>query len=130
MKGRLIVGSRGAGPLPFQKEYAIGGISTLRAHTYKASRGDRVLLGNAEVQVRLLRGRERAGVRTDLRVLAFLDFGQAWRSESYDLSKQAMQADAGVGFSVADDHVGFYFAQDLRNTKFDPLVSIRLSQAF
>ena len=130
LKGRVIVGSRGAGPLPFQKEFAIGGISTLRAHTYKASRGDRVFLGNAEVQVRLLRGRERAGVRSDLRLLGFLDIGQAWRSSDYDLSRQAIQADAGLGLSAADDHVALYMAQDLRNTKFDPLFSIRLSQAF
>ncbi len=129
-KSRLLLGTTGAGSLPFQREYAIGGISTLRAHPYKSSRGDQVLLWNAEFAVRLLRGRERAGVRTDLRALLLLDLGQAWRSESFDLSKQAVLADAGVGLAFADERLALYVAQDLRNTKLDPVVSLRLSQPF
>ena len=129
-KGRLLFGTTGVGSLPFQKQFAIGGISTLRGHPYKSSRGDQMLLGNAETQLRLLRGRERAGVRTDLRAVAFLDVGQAWLGDSFDLSKQAIQVDAGLGLAAADERLALYVAQNLRSSKFDPLFSFRLSQPF
>lgn len=130
LKGRLGLGTSGTGALPFQKEFAIGGIGTLRAHPFKSSRGNQVLFSTLEYQLRVVRGRERAGVRTDLRAVVFADFGQAWRSSRFDLSGQAVLMDAGLGLAMADERVALYVAQDLRNPKLDPVASIRVSQPF
>jgi hypothetical protein len=130
LKGRLGLGTTKGGTLPFQKEFSVGGISTLPAVPYKHHRGDHYIVANLEYAVQAWRGRQRAGIRTNVQVLGVLDIGEAWSGESYDLGAQQMMLDAGIGLSAADERLRLYVLQDLRNKKIDPLWTIRLSSPF
>jgi hypothetical protein len=130
IKGRLGLGTTAAGSLPFQKHFAVGGISTIPAVNYKASRGDHFILGNVEYAVQVWQGEQRAGIKTNVQLLAALDVGEAWFGDSYDLNAQHMLIDAGIGVAVADERFKIYALQDLNNKKFDPLWTIRLNSPF
>ncbi len=130
IKGRVLAGTTGAGTLPFQKEFAVGGISTLRAHNYKFRRGDHVFLANGEYGVLLWRGRQRSGIRANVRFLVFLDVGQAWKGKSYDLARQRMLVDGGFGLGLADGRVRVYAAHDLSHSGSRFLWTVRLSRPF
>ena len=130
LKGRLLVGTTGAGALPVQKEFAVGGISTLRGHSYKHHRGDHVFLFNAEGGLLLWRGRQRSGVRADVRLLAFADIGQAWQGKSYDLASRQMMSDAGLGLGIAEGRIRLYAAHDLRDADSGFLWTLRLDNPF
>jgi outer membrane protein assembly factor BamA len=130
VKARLLFGTTSAGTLPVQKQFAVGGISTLRAHSYKHHRGDQVFLANVEYGVLLWRGRQRSGVRTDVRALAFADLGQAWQGRTYDLARQQMMFDAGLGLGLADGRLRVYAARDLRDSGSATLWTVRLANPF
>jgi hypothetical protein len=130
VKLRLLLGTTGAGALPYQKEFAVGGISTLRAHSYKYFRGDHVFLANAEYGVLLWRGRQRSGVRTNVKALGFLDVGQAWQGPAYDLARRQMAVDAGLGLGLSDDRVRVYAARDLSAKGSGILWTVRLARPF
>lgn len=130
LKARVLMGTAGAGTLPVQKEFAVGGISTLRGHSYKKHRGDHVFLANAEGGLLLWRGRQRSGVRTDVRLLAFVDVGQAWDGPSYDLAHRQMMADAGIGLGIAEGRIRTYLAHDLRDGDAGVLWTLRLDNPF
>jgi outer membrane protein assembly factor BamA len=130
VRARLLAGTTGAGTLPYQKEFAVGGISTLRAHNYKYSRGNHVFLANAEYGLLLWRGRQRSGVRTNVKLLAFLDVGQAWQGPVYDLARRQMAVDAGLGLGLSDGRVRVYGARDLSAQGSGILWTVRLARPF
>jgi hypothetical protein len=130
LKGRLGLGTTSAGRLPFQKHFTVGGISTIPAVNYKQSRGDHYFLGNLEYGFEVWQGKQRVGIKTNVRLLAALDVGQAWFGDSYDLNAQHMLIDAGLGIALADERFKLYVLQDLNNTKFDPLWTLRFSSPF
>jgi len=130
LKTRTLLGTTTAGTLPLQKEFAVGGISTLRAHNYKTRRGNQEFLANVEGSIQVWRGRQRSSIRTNVKVLAFLDVGQAWNATSYTLASQKMLADGGLGLSVADGRLQGYAAHDLQNSKAGVLWTLRLSSPF
>lgn len=130
LKTRLLAGTTGAGTLPFQKQFAVGGISTLRGHSYKHHRGDHVFLANAEYDLQVWRGRQRSGIRADVRLLAFADVGQAWTGPRYDLAHRQMMADIGFGVGLADERIRLYAAHDLRDSKSGLLWTLRLDNPF
>jgi hypothetical protein len=130
LKARLLLGTTGAGTLPYQKEFAVGGISTLRAHAYKYSRGDHVFLANAEYGVLLWRGRQRSGVRTNVKLLGFMDVGQAWQGPAYDLARRQMAVDAGLGLGLSDGRLRVYAARDLSAKGSGILWTVRLANPF
>ena len=129
-KTRVWAGTTGAGTLPSRKDFAVGGISTLRAHPFKERRGDHVFLVNSEYAVQVWRGRQRSGVKTNVWLLAFSDLGQAWDAPAYDLAHQRLAWDGGVGVAIADGRLSVYGAHDLHDGDAGIVWSVRLASPF
>jgi hypothetical protein len=127
---RLAAGSTPRGTLPFQKTFTVGGVDGLRAHRFAQYRGDRMLLGGAEYSVDLRFGR--GWLREAPCALAFVDVGKAWNGEDhrYDLDRQHLEADGGIGLATAEDNLRLYFAKKLREPSSPFVVSLRLQRTF
>jgi hypothetical protein len=130
LKGRLWLGTTGAGTLTTREEFAVGGISSLRAHPYKALRGDHLFLANAEYGVQVWRGRQRTGVKSNVWVLAFSDFGRAWDARTYDLASQPIAWDGGLGASLSDNRLQLFAAHDMHDSKAGVVWSVRITSPF
>ena len=130
LKGRVWAGTTGAGTLSTREEFAVGGISTLRAHPYKTFRGDHVFLASAEYGVQVWRGRQRTSVKSNVWLLAFSDFGRAWDASSYDLGKQALAWDGGLGASISDNRLQLFAAHDMHDSNAGVVWTLRVSSPF
>jgi hypothetical protein len=87
IRTRIQYGATPSGTLPLQKEFAVGGIGTLRAHSYQEYSGDHMLLFNVEYLIDLMK-------RFQLILLA--DAGKAWYGKDA-LKDQALELDVGIG---------------------------------
>jgi len=130
LKGRVWAGTTGAGTLTTREEFAVGGISSLRAHPYKTRRGDNLFLANVEYGVQVWRGRQRTGVKSNVWLLAFSDFGQAWDAPHYDLAGQPILWDGGLGASISDNRVQLFAAHDMHDSKAGVVWTLRISSPF
>ena len=128
--GRARAGTTGAGTLPPQRAFAVGGISTLRAHSFKTHVGDHMLLANAEVGYMVWKGKQRTLVKSDVQALAFLDTGEAWAGPSFDPSSRQFLTDAGLGVAVGEGRLRVYAAVDLRDTDAPVHWTVRLGRPF
>jgi hypothetical protein len=81
-----LIGGRGS-DLPRQKQFAAGGIGTLRAHPLASQQGDRLFAMSAEYGFL-------SGTRWP-RLLAFYDGAEAWTSGAVD--RPGFKSDAGAG---------------------------------
>lgn len=128
---RAAGGAALAGQLPRQKQFAVGGIDGLRAHSFGSFRGDHMALGQAEYTIGLweMRGR---GVERGLHALVFADAGTAWNDvhHGYDVHGQRFAVDGGLGLSTSDDDVRVYFAKNLQRPDSGYVVSLRLQRPF
>ena len=127
---RALGGSTLTGELPPQREFTIGGVDGLRAHSFGAFRGDQVALGQLEYVVGF--GRMRRGDLGGLHVIAFADAGNAWRNADHrwDVDQQRFDLDGGFGLGTAEDNLRVYFAKDLREPDSDFVISARLQRPF
>jgi hypothetical protein len=130
LKGRVWAGTTGAGTLTTREQFAVGGISSLRAHPYKSQRGDQMFLANAEYGVQVWGGRERTAVKSNVWVLAFSDFGQAWNAGSYDLGRQEILWDGGLGASISDNRLQVFAAHNMHDSKAGIVWSVRITSPF
>jgi hypothetical protein len=130
LKARVWAGTTGAGTLSTREEFAVGGISTLRAHPYKTRRGDHVFLANAEYGVQVWRGRQRTSIKSNVWLLAFSDFGQAWDGPSYDLAHQPILWDGGLGLAVSDNRIQLFAAHDMHDSHAGMVWTLRLASPF
>lgn len=128
---RAVGGHTFDGSLPLQKQFTLGGIDGLRAHPFAAYRGDQVLLAQAEYTIGLWPVRS-TFFDAGLHAIAFVDFGRAWsnRAGSWDVSRQHIQTDGGVGLATSEDNLRFYFAKDLAEPDSNFLVTVRLNRPF
>jgi hypothetical protein len=127
---RVVGGSALEGTLPRQREFVIGGVDGLRAHTFGAFRGDRVALGQAEYSIGLHAFGGRARVRGP-RALLFLDSGTAWyRAVHGELSQQHFALDGGAGLATPDDDLRITFAKNLQDPESKFVVALRLNRPF
>jgi outer membrane protein assembly factor BamA len=117
---RLLYGTTLAGRLPPQKEFALGGLSTLRAHEFKELAGDQALLGNVEY---------RFDLSDEFQTLAFVDVGATARGQGH-LDDQRFALDGGFGFGTRNGRATVAVARDLHETDAPFKVSFRLGSAF
>ncbi|UCF78751.1 MAG: BamA/TamA family outer membrane protein [Candidatus Eiseniibacteriota bacterium] len=87
LRTRLQYGATPAGTLPFQKEFGVGGIGTLGAHSFKKYRGDHMLLLNVEYVINVVKR---------FQLIIFTDVGKAWFGRDA-LKDQRMELDVGLG---------------------------------
>jgi len=77
---RLMVGSA-EGVLPFQKEFQLGGLSTMRGYNYKSFQGNRLLLFNAEYNLNPDLFSSDFLFFDNLNYIVFFDAGKAWQAD-------------------------------------------------
>lgn len=128
----------GTGDLPLQKIFAIGGISTLRGHSYKALFGNQVALANVEYRVS-------SGILKDDKVffihpfsfILFMDSGYAWNNKIY-AAKDAfkgtrlsdLETDLGIGLGDEKDIFRFDIAKSVSEKNSDYKFNFRINYAF
>jgi hypothetical protein len=130
MSVRLAAGTTPRGPLPIQKQFTVGGVDGLRAHSFAYYRGEQMMLGGAEYSVQLWE--ESVVGLNALHALMFADWGKAWTTadQDYDLESQHLAVDGGFGVATSDDHLRVYFAKDLQEPSSDFVISMRLQRTF
>ena len=128
---RAVAASGVDGALPRQKEFTLGGVDGLRAHSFDQYRGNQLALAQAEYVVGLWRIRSR-GFEGGLHALAFVDAGRAWdRADgTWDVGRQHIQTDAGFGLGTSEDNLRVYFARKLQDSRSDVVISVRLQRPF
>jgi outer membrane protein assembly factor BamA len=120
LAARLLGGRAVHGRLPAQKAFFAGGVGTLRGHSHKADRGDRVLLANVEYSIDLYRA---------VQGVLFGDIGRAWDSARHDTMPRAA-LDGGFGLQTRDQRLRLLVARDLRRERAPLLVSVRTTATF
>jgi hypothetical protein len=131
MAMRMVGGHVLDGPLPFQKQYTIGGVDGLRGHRFAEFRGDHLALIQAEYIVGLWR--LSSGVfQSGLHAIVFVDAGQAWFGPAgkWDAARQKFAADGGFGIGTSEDALRVYFARNLQEPGSGFVVSLRLQRPF
>ncbi len=105
--------------LPVQRQFAIGGLGTLRGHNYRELRGNRVALANLEYAF---------SIRDEIRALVFVDAGSAWDRGS--LKDQRVPVDMGVGFSAGEEGITVLAARNVNRSDAEVKVSVRFQKSF
>ena len=98
---RLKVGTSTA-PLPYQRQFVIGGIGTLRGYSLYEFSGNHGFLFNLEYAHKLKRGK-------DAFIIPFVDVGQVWYNLE-DIKQMQPKVNLGIGFQ------GGPFRLNLANT--------------
>ncbi|MBL7995595.1 BamA/TamA family outer membrane protein [bacterium] len=134
---RIMVGA-GTGDLPLQKIFSVGGISTLRGHSYKAFTGNQMALANVEYRVS-------SGILKDDKIffihpfsfILFMDSGYAWNNKVYaitDLYKGThigdFETDLGIGLGDEKNHFRFDIAKSVSEKNSDYKFNFRVNYAF
>jgi len=136
---RLKIGTA-EGELPYQKEFQMGGISTLRAYTNKSLHGDRMFLANFEYNLNPRIFSTDFFVFDELNYIIFYDIGDAWDSnqvkdekwyEGFDKMKlNKLKSDIGFAITLDNGKYRFSFAKRLDTGK-DPITfSFRMVKPF
>lgn len=120
ISARLLAGRQTRGRLPLQEQFYAGGISTLRGHPYKAFRGDRQLLVNAEYAVDLVRAAQ---------ALVFADCGRAWFDAEHPDGPR-LPIDVGLGLQTRDERLRILFARNARDSDAPLFVTVRTRATF
>jgi len=128
---RAVAASALDGTLPVQKEFTLGGVDGLRAHAFDQYRGNQLALAQAEYMVGLWRVRSR-GFEGGLHAIAFVDVGRAWNHPegAWDIGRQRIRTDGGLGLGTSEDNLRVYFARDLQDPKSNVVISVRLQRPF
>ncbi len=135
---RLMLGSS-EGHLPVQKNFELGGVSTLRGFEFKEFRGSSMLLGNVEYRI----NSRIVGESLDLcgscfDVILFTDWGWAWdASETTDVQQRLqmlrwdrLKSNVGIALASSDGDLRINFAKRTDRSHDDWVVTFRISQPF
>jgi hypothetical protein len=111
--------------IPSQKLFYLGGLGTVRGHSFRSVYGDRALLTSLEYT--LLFG------DLDYGAFFFYDAGTAWKSTApYDerLEDTAWLQSVGVGLKTTDDDFQLLFAKPVGAVQGDWETTVRLERTF
>ena len=120
LAARILVGTSTGGTLTPQSELYAGGISTLRAHSYKTFRGDRLALLNIDYSMDVWKA---------IQALLFIDSGRAWVADD-EPNGPRMALDGGFGLQTRDKHLRILLARDLQRDDGGLLLSVRTNATF
>ncbi len=138
---RLLLGTS-AGQLPRQKNFELGGLSTLRGYDYKIFSGNRMFLTNLEYKLNMDATGINIPVVDDLieqsKLILFSDAGLAWNDgknkavfQSFRFLKfRRLKYDVGLGIANSDESFRINFAKALSSSDNDIVVNLRIRQAF
>jgi hypothetical protein len=105
--------------LPAQRQFVLGGLGTLRGHSYRELRGNRVALANIEYAF---------SIREEIRALVFMDTGSAWDRGA--LKDQRVPVDMGVGLSAGEEGITVLAARNVNRSDAEVKVSVRFQESF
>ena len=90
-----------------------------------------VLTGQAEFTIGLWRLRAPA-IEGGLHAMAFVDAGRAWSNpdHAWDVNRQHIASDGGLGLATSDDNLRVYCARDLQKRAASVVISLRLQRPF
>jgi hypothetical protein len=135
---RVMLGTS-EGDLPLQKNFELGGISTLRAFNYKEFSGNSMFLFNLEYRIHShVLGSEIPFLEDFFSIILFSDFGEAWSSPQNSTIQEKMEGlrlkdlKTDVGFAIADPD-GDYRLNIAKRTdsgENDFVLTFRISQPF
>src|SRR5207249_3232052 len=128
---RAVAGHAVEGRLPAQRVFPAGGVDGLRAHRLGEYRGNQLALAQTEYTVGLWKLRSQF-FEGGLHAIAFVDAGRAWQNDEHhwDLDRQRVQTDGGLGLGTSADNLRIYFATNRRRPGSDFVVSVRLRRPF
>ena len=134
---RIMIGA-GTGDLPLQKIFAVGGISTLRGHAYKAFTGNQMVLSNLEYRLN-------SGILKDDKIffihpfsfILFMDNGYVWNNKVYAINDayqgvrlRDIQTDLGIGLGDEKDIFRVDIAKSVSEKNSDYKFNFRVNYAF
>ena len=136
---RIKIGSA-EGRLPLQKQFQMGGLSTLRAYTNRSLVGDRMFLANFEYNLNPRIFSTNFFIFDELNYIIFYDIGDAWNSnrvkdekwyEGFERIKlNKLKSDIGLAITLDGGRYRFSFAKRLDSGK-DPITfSFRMVKPF
>lgn len=133
---RLIAGTA-RGDLPLQKNFEIGGLSTLRAYPFKAFAGNRIFLANVEYLLSPDIFDNFLGI-DGLDFIVFGDLGDAWSGNNNESIIDSFQpwrwdrlkTDVGLGIADSDGHFRLNIAKRTDRSDNDVVITFRLRQPF
>jgi hemolysin activation/secretion protein len=130
MSLRGVAGATVQGHLPRQRQFVIGGVDGMRAHSFGELRGDQVAMVQAEYAIGLWQFRA-TGFQEGMHAFVFADAGTAWDGDGrWDVDRQKLAVDGGLGLSTSDDHLRVTFARDLQDPSSKFVASVRLQRPF
>ncbi len=132
---RVMAGSA-TGDVPYQKEFFVGGISTLRGHAYKEFVGNQMLMSNVEYRIHSGRFSGEKILFLPFSVILFADAGYVWNHPIYSVKELArgvrlndVETDLGIGFGEERDLFRIDFAKSVSGES-NYKVNVRLNYAF
>lgn len=137
---RLKIGSA-EGLVPIQKQFEIGGFSTLRGYDFKEFYGDRLILGNVEYNISPRTFSSNFLFLDELNYILFFDFGKAWFAADVTdndnwykgfshLRMRDIESDLGIALALDEGKVRFNFAKRLDTNKKPLVATFRIVKPF
>ena len=138
---RLLLGTS-AGQLPLQKNFELGGLSTLRGYDYKIFSGNRMILTNLEYKLNMDATGINIPVVDDIidhsKLILFSDAGLAWHDSENEavfqslrfLKFRRLKYDVGLGIANSDESFRINFAKALSSSDNGIVMNLRIRQAF
>lgn len=134
---RLKLGSS-EGNLPIQKQFELGGLSTLRGFNFKEYVGDRLILANIEYNLSPSIISRDFFLFDDIRLIFFSDFGSAWNANDNSkytdgfnqLKFNSIKSNFGIAFSSWDGTVRLNIAKRTDTNNEPMMVTFRVAKPF
>ncbi len=128
-------GGSSFGKLPVQRQFFLGGFSTLRGYRFNAFQGNRYLLANVEYQISSAFIEDFIfGLDTDF--VIFYDAGSAWwvdeQTPVWELlpGEATMYQDVGIGIGSVTDGIRVNIARPLGSSAGPVRINVRIQKAF
>lgn len=118
-------------PLPFQRQFTLGGIGTLRGYSFREFQGDNMILSNVEYRWKLFKSNQwLAKHLTAIFLTLFVDYGYVWNHKD-KIQVAEVKKNIGVGIQVKGPGLTtvYNFARALESER-QFLLSARFGEMF
>ncbi len=131
-----IMGGAATGDVPIQKQFSLGGFSSLRGFDFKQFSGNQMFLTNIEYRINSNAFGQVFPVHPFTAIL-FADAGYTWTNKIFGIKQvfsgvhgRDLQSDIGLGIGDESDFIRLDIAKPITERKSDYKVSMRLNYIF